>query len=329
MTDSSLNSSPDSPLAGAALHGPAAAAASAAEAPAPGAARAVNPLLSAVPGPAPADRAGSWNNAPIGVFDSGVGGLTVARTIVDLLPSESLIYIGDTAHAPYGDKPQAEVRTFARGVADDLVARGCKLIVIACNTASAAFLGDARRRYPVPVLEVIAPAARRAVATTRNGKVGVIGTSTTVASGIYPRMVHQAAPEIEVIAQACPQFVPFVERGRTSGRQILGLAETYLEPLREAGVDTVVLGCTHYPLLSGVIQLVMGEDVSLVNSAEETAKSVYRTLEQTGQLADPNPDRPVHRSFESTGDPQRFANLATRFLGPAITSVAQIPELLR
>lgn len=274
----------------------------------------------------------TFNNAPIGVFDSGVGGLTVARTIVDQLPHESIIYIGDTAHSPYGDKSLDEVRTYSRAVADDLVARGCKMIVIACNSASAAFAVDAENDYDVPVIPVILPAVKRATSSTRNGKVGVIGTAATVASGEYAHTFERYAEEegirgAEVYSEACPLFVPFVERGITTGRQILGLAENYLEPLKEAGVDTVVLGCTHYPLLAGVVQLVMGDDVQLVSSAEETAKTVYRTLSESGQLADTDPERTVTLSFESTGDPARFASLATRFLGPAITSVSHIPEL--
>lgn len=263
------------------------------------------------------------NNAPIGIFDSGVGGLTVARTIVDLLPNENIIYIGDTANSPYGDKPLAEVRRHSLAVADELYARGCKMIVIACNSATAASIRDARERYPIPVIEVILPAVRRAVSASRNGKIGVIGTQATVTSRAYQDL-FDASPNVESFAVACPQFVPFVERGITSGRQIMGLAENYLDPLKRAGVDTVVLGCTHYPLLSGVVQLVMGDDVTLVSSAEETAKMVFRTLSETEQLADE--DNQQSLSFESTGDPQRFANLATRFLGPALTSVSHIPE---
>ena len=281
-------------------------------------------------------------NSPIGIFDSGVGGLTVARSIIDQLPGESTIYIGDTANAPYGDKPLAVVRQLATTIADELVERGCKMIVVACNSASAAFIRDARERYPIPVVEVILPAVRRAVAATRNGKVGVIGTHATITSQAYQDLFN-ASPDVEVFAQDCPQFVPFVERGITSGRQLLGLAENYLEPLKDAGVDTVVLGCTHYPLLTGVIQLVMGDDVTLVSSAEETAKMVYRTLSERDLLAEPvNPVTPVNsgepgadrdgrdvlRSFESTGDPQRFANLATRFLGPSVAGVAQIPDMM-
>lgn len=270
----------------------------------------------------------NFNNAPIGVFDSGVGGLTVARTIVDQLPHESIVYIGDTANSPYGDKSLEDVQKYASAVADDLVARGCKMIVIACNSASAAFVDYARQHYPIPIVEVITPAVKRATATTRNGKVGVIGTAATVKSGAYAR-TFQCTSDVEVHSQACPLFVPFVERGITTGRQILGITENYLEPLKDAGVDTVVLGCTHYPLLTGVVQLVMGDEVTLVSSAEETAKMVYRILSETEQLADTDPDREVSLSFESTGDPARFASLATRFLGPAITSVSQIPELLR
>ena len=265
------------------------------------------------------------NNAPIGIFDSGVGGLTVARSIVDLLPSENIIYIGDTANAPYGDKPLAEVRQHALAVADELYQRGCKMIVIACNSASAACIRDARERYPIPVVEVILPAVRRAVSATHNGSIGVIGTQATVTSRAYQDL-FDASPNVTSHAVACPQFVPFVERGITSGRQVMGLAENYLEPLKRAGVDTLVLGCTHYPLLAGVVQLVMGDNVTLVSSAEETAKMVFRKLSDSDQLAEEGNQRSL--SFESTGDPHRFAHLATRFLGPAITSVSHIPESL-
>lgn len=168
-------------------------------------------------------------NSPIGIFDSGVGGLTVARTIMEQLPGESIIYIGDTANGPYGPQPIAEVRRHALRIADDLVERGCKMIVIACNTASAACLRDARERYDVPVIEVIQPAVRRAVSTTRNGKIGVIGTTGTINSGAYQDL-FAVNPQIEAYAQACPRFVDFVERGVTTGRQILGVAQGYVKP---------------------------------------------------------------------------------------------------
>ncbi|MEY8210114.1 glutamate racemase [Corynebacterium sp. MNWGS58] len=257
--------------------------------------------------------------APIGIFDSGVGGLTVARTIMDQLPNESVLYIGDTANGPYGPLPIAQVRSHAQRVADELVDRGCKMLVIACNTATAAFLHDARERYDVPIVEVIQPAVRRAMATTRNGKIGVIGTSGTVKSGAYQDM-FRLNPAVSARAVACPSFVDFVERGITSGRQILGVAQGYVEPLQSAGVDTLVLGCTHYPLLSGVIQLAIGEDVTLVSSAEETAKDVLRQLTELDLLAS---GKNQQRVFESTGDPEKFAELSQRFLGLGVGEVTQ------
>ncbi|MGP5497593.1 glutamate racemase [Corynebacterium flavescens] len=254
-------------------------------------------------------------SSPIGIFDSGVGGLTVARAIIEQLPHESIIYKGDTLHSPYGPRPIAEVRELSIEIADELVGRGCKMLVIACNTATAAFLHDARERYDVPVVEVIRPAVRRAIATTRNGKIGVIGTEGTIKSGAYQDL-FAVNPQVEAFAVACPEFVSFVERGITTGRQILGVAEGYLAPLQDEGVDTLVLGCTHYPLLTGVIQLAVGDNVALVSSAEETTKDVIRILTQRDLLA-PEGDKAV-RTFESTGDPETFARLARRFLGPQI-----------
>jgi glutamate racemase len=258
-------------------------------------------------------------DAPIGIFDSGVGGLTVARAILDQLPNEPLLYVGDTAHGPYGPLPIAEVRRTALEVMDHLVGAGVKLLVIACNTASAACLADARERYDVPVVEVVLPAVRRAVSATRSGRVGVIGTAATVTSGAY-RDAFAAAPHVSVTMAACPRFVDFVERGHTSGRQVLGLAQAYLAPLAAADVDTLVLGCTHYPLLTGVIQLTMGDGVTLVSSAEETAKDVYRVLTGTGIARDEDRPPPWHR-FAATGDPEPFRRLGRRFLGPEIRSV--------
>ncbi len=248
-----------------------------------------------------------------------MGGLTVARAVIDQLGGESIIYIGDTANGPYGPQPIADVRSHATRIADELVERGCKMLVIACNTASAAFLHDARERYSVPVVEVIQPAVRRAIATTRNGRVGVIGTRGTIKSGVYQDL-FSLSPDLEVHAAACPAFVEFVERGITAGRQILGVAQGYLAPLQAAGVDTLVLGCTHYPLLSGVIQLAIGDGVTLVSSAEETAKDVLRVLTERDMLA-PEGHQPV-RSFESTGDPEVFNRLAGRFLGPHVTATS-------
>ncbi|HWG98552.1 MAG TPA: glutamate racemase [Pilimelia sp.] len=264
-------------------------------------------------------------DAPLGIFDSGVGGLTVARAIVDQLPHEQVIYLGDTAHVPYGPKPIADVRRYALRCLDRLVDEGVKLLVIACNTASAACLHDARERYPVPVVEVIRPAVRRAAGATRSGRVGVIGTAATVASGAYAD-AFAAAPQVRVTSVACPQFVDFVERGITSGRALLGLAHAYLEPLQRAQVDTLVLGCTHYPLLSGLVGLVLGDGVTLVSSADETAKDVYRVLTETDAVRPADAPPPVHR-FLSTGDPASFGRLARRFLGADILAAAPVAAL--
>ncbi|HET9657628.1 MAG TPA: glutamate racemase [Kineosporiaceae bacterium] len=258
-------------------------------------------------------------DAPIGIIDSGVGGLTVARAVLDQLPHEPVRYVGDTANGPYGPKPIAEVRRHALDVMDGLVESGVKLLVIACNSASSATLRDARERYDVPVVEVIQPAVRRAVAATRNHRVGVIGTRVTVASRAYED-AFAAAPHLTITGQACPRFVEFVERGVTGGPELLAAAHDYLDPVREAGVDTVVLGCTHYPLLTGVISYVMGEEITLVNSAEETAKDVYRTLVAHDLLRDAALPPPQHR-FLATGDPAPFARLARRFLGPEVAEV--------
>jgi glutamate racemase len=259
------------------------------------------------------------SDAPIGIFDSGVGGLTVARAILDQLPNESTLYIGDTARGPYGPRPLAEVREFALETMDFLVSQGVKAIVIACNTASAAMLRDARERYSIPVIEVIQPAVRRAVAATRTGSVGVIGTRATIDSKAYVD-AFAAAPQLNITSIACPLFVEFVERGETSGTEITKIAREYLAPVMAAKVDTLVLGCTHYPLLTGVISYVMGEGVTLVSSAEETAKDLYRTLVENGLLREQSTTPATHK-FLATGDAKAFETLARRFLGPEVTKV--------
>jgi len=259
------------------------------------------------------------SDAPIGIFDSGVGGLTVARAVRDQLPNESILYIGDTAHSPYGPKPIADVRRYALEVLDFMVEQGVKMLVIACNTASSAMLRDARERYDVPVVEVIQPAVRRAVATTRNRRVGVIGTVGTVNSRAYED-AFAAAPDLKLFTRACPRFVEFVEAGVTSGLELLALASDYLRPLRDAGVDTLVLGCTHYPFLKGAISYVMGESVSLVSSDVETANDVYRIL--VGEGLERQASAPPVISYEATGaDTHAFQSLANRMLGLDVANV--------
>ncbi len=262
-------------------------------------------------------------DAPIGIFDSGVGGLTVARAIIDQLPDEAILYVGDTARGPYGPRPIAQVRAFALDVMDHLVDSGVKALVIACNSASAAVLRDARERYPVPVVEVIQPAVRRSVRATRSGRIGVIGTRATVTSRAYDD-AFAAAPHLSVHSQACPRFVDLVESGVVTGDEVLAVTHEYLDPLLAEGIDTLVLGCTHYPLLTGVLSYVCGDGVTLVSSAEETAKDVYRTLaaHRLGRRTDA--PAPLHR-FLATGDPEPFARLGRRFLGPEVRVVERTP----
>ena len=264
-------------------------------------------------------------DSPIGIFDSGYGGLTVARAVLDQLPHEPVFYLGDTARAPYGPRPIAEVRKYALECLDQLVEHGVKMLVIACNSASSAMLRDARERYSVPVVEVIHPAARRAVAATRNGRIGVISTQATKTSQAYEDAMA-AVPNVKLVTQACPRFVEFVEDGVTGGAELNKAAHEYLDPVAAADVDTLILGCTHYPLLTGVISYVMGPDVTLISSAEETAKDVYHALAELGLMRDETLDAPVHE-FRTTGDPERFREIGRRFLGPELSDVARAVTL--
>lgn len=258
-------------------------------------------------------------DAPLGIFDSGFGGLTVARSVIDQLPHESVVYLGDTARQPYGPKPIGEVREYALECLDHLVEQGVKALVIACNSASAAMLRDARERYDVPVVEVIIPATRRAVQATRNGRIGVICTRATAESMAYDD-AFAAAPHFSLLTQACPRFVEFVEDGVTAGPELLEVAHEYLDPLVEAGVDTLVLGCTHYPLLTGVISYVVGDAVTLVSSAEECAKDVYRMLAETGLMRETGA---ATYTFLTTGEPGEFESIGRRFLGPEMIAAGQ------
>jgi glutamate racemase len=267
--------------------------------------------------------ASNGSDPAIGIFDSGVGGLTVARAILDQLPNEPLLYVADTARFPYGPKPIAEVRANALEVLDHLVDEGVKMLVIACNSASSAVLRDARERYRVPVVEVIQPAVRAAVSATSTGKVGLVATRATVTSRAYDD-AFAAAPHVTLTSVACPRFVEFVERGITMGDELLDVAREYLEPILEEGCDTLILGCTHYPLLTGVISYVAGDGVTLVSSADETAKDVYRVLRDRRLARTENSREPEHR-FLATGDPAPFGALGRRFLGPEIGLVESAP----
>jgi glutamate racemase len=258
---------------------------------------------------------------PIGVFDSGLGGLTVARAVMEVLPNESVVYFGDTARFPYGPRPLEETRAFAVEIARYLVGRDAKAVVIACNTATAAALDDVAAAVDVPVIGVIEPAVRAAMKATRRNRVGMIGTDATVASGSYERVLRRLDPggEIDLVAQACPQFVDFVECGDTTSPELLRLTDSYLTLLRVADIDTLILGCTHYPLLRAAIRSVMGDDVAIVSSAEETAVAVYETLRSGDALRDEA--SPPQHAFESSGDTARFATLLTLFSRPEFHDV--------
>jgi glutamate racemase len=260
------------------------------------------------------------SEAPIGIFDSGFGGLTVARAVTDQLPHEDIVYLGDTARSPYGEQPIGSVREFALECLDHLVGLGVKMLVIACNSASAAVLRDARERYSIPVVEVILPAARRAAAASRNGRVGVICTEATATSQAYDD-AFAVAPQVELVTVACPRFVPFVEAGVTGGPELLAVAQDYLKPLDAAGIDTLILGCTHYPLLTGVISYVLGDEVTLVSSAEECAKDVYATLTRLSLTHDR--PRPATYRFLTTGSPEAFEGIGHRLMGGLVSGVEQ------
>ncbi len=259
---------------------------------------------------------------PIGVFDSGVGGLTVVRAIVDLLPREPILYVGDNGRFPYGPRPLEDIRRFALEIAGYLVSRDVKMLVVACNSIEVAAISEVAEAHGVPVVGVIDPGARAAVRVTRNHRIGLIGTEATVRSGAYERAVAATGADVALVSAACPAFVDHVERGDTSSDELLRLARRYLEPLTEEGIDTLILGCTHYPMLSGLIQMVMGEGVVLVSSAEETAKDVYAALRSSGLLREDGTE-PVHR-FLTTGDPEAFRAVAHHFLGPGIGGIGAV-----
>lgn len=256
----------------------------------------------------------------------------MARAIIDKLPGEDVIYLGDSANTPYGPRSLADVRTLTMQNLDKLVDMGAKMLVIACNTATAAALKDAREKYVpmgVPVVEVVTPAAIEAAAVTRNGHIGVLGTVATVSSGVYEDALA-AVPGTRVWQSAAPKFVEFVERGETAGEAITQVAREYVEPLLEADVDTVILGCTHYPLLTGVLSMELGPGVRLVSSSETTADHTYSKLVDLNMLHSRRaPGEEANYTFYSTEPDGDFAPLARRFLGPEVLRVEALPENAR
>ena len=264
------------------------------------------------------------SDSPIGMFDSGFGGLTVARALIDLMPNENLVYIGDTGRYPYGNKPADEVRGFAKELAWSLVNEyGAKMIVVACNTAASVALDELVDELPVPVIGVIDPGARALVRVTHNNKVGVIGTVGTISSGAYVQAVRATGASVALTSAACPGFVEFVERDQTTGDEVMVLAERLLAPVRDAGVDALLLGCTHYPYLSRVISDVMGAGVVLVSSADETAFVVKHELETTHLIRETTDGSLGEHQFLSSGDIAWFAQLGRRLLGPELETAMQ------
>jgi glutamate racemase len=259
------------------------------------------------------------NPAPVGVFDSGIGGLTVAHEVIRQLPHESIIYFGDTARVPYGPKSPDTVRRYSREIANFLRDQGVKSIVIACNTATAHALTVLREEMDMPVIGVVEPGARAAVAATTRGHIGVIGTVGTIKSGAYERAIRALDPDVLVTPRACPLLVPLVEEGWTDHDATRLVVREYLEPMLEADIDTLVLGCTHYPLLKSLFREVLGADVRLIDSAEETAAETARTLADRHLAADADAD-PVYR-FVASDDPLQFLQLGQRFLGGSMEGV--------
>ncbi len=256
----------------------------------------------------------------IGVIDSGLGGLTVLRALIDLLPDEPIVYFGDTGRFPYGPKPDRDVVKYAVEMTDLLTDHDVKMLVVACNRVSSVALDALRGDYDIPVIGVIEPGLRAAIAATQTRRVGVIGTVGTIASGAYQEAADASGADVELTCAACPGFAEFVEAGDVDSQEVHVLAERLLAPVREAGVDVLVLGCTHYPLLARTIGDVMGRDVVLVSSADETAFEVRALLDHAGHTR-PRAPEPPRRVFLTSGDLATFRDLGARFLGPEVETV--------
>jgi glutamate racemase len=260
------------------------------------------------------------SDRPIGVIDSGLGGLTVLRALIDLLPDEPIVYFGDTGRFPYGPKPDRDVTKYALEMANLLAEQDMKMLVVACNRVSSVALDDLRREYDIPVIGVIEPGLRAAIHVTQTSRVGVIGTVGTIASGAYQHAADASGTDVTLTCAACPGFAEFVEAGDVDSEEVHVLAERLLAPVRAADVDTLVLGCTHYPLLARTIGDVMGRDVVLVSSADETAFEVRARLDGAGHTRRPG-CAPPRRVFLTSGDLTTFRTLGARFLGPEVETV--------
>jgi glutamate racemase len=261
------------------------------------------------------------NGSPIGLFDSGIGGLTVLKQLIEKLPNEDAIYLGDTARSPYGTKSVETVLRYSFENADFLIRKGVKLVVVACNTSTAVALEALEENLSVPVVGVIAPGARGALKKTRSGRIGVIGTEATIQSGAYTQALHRLAPRVEVYSRACPLFVPLVEEGWLDNGVADLAVKSYLAGLKRSGIDTLILGCTHYPLLKKAIRKFMGRDVRLVDSAEETALEVAALLRERSLAREKGKGS---ASFFVTDVPDRFVKVGRRFLGEKLDSAVRI-----
>lgn len=264
----------------------------------------------------------SARDNPIGVFDSGIGGLTVARELFRLLPQEPVLYFGDTARVPYGPKSRTTVQRYSREAAAFLLSRNVKLVVIACNTATAHALETLQDELPVPVVGVIEPGARTAARASSTGRIGVIGTAGTIASGAYDYAVRRLVPHARVYAQPCPLFVPLIEEGWTDRPATRLVVEEYMRPLKEVDIDVLILGCTHYPLLSNVLHDVLGDSVRLVDSGHETALEVQHVLRERNLLR--SGGEPPEHEFIASDSPMRFREIGRRFLGGKILDVDRV-----
>ncbi|MFC1807558.1 glutamate racemase [Candidatus Omnitrophota bacterium] len=259
---------------------------------------------------------------PIGIFDSGVGGLTVVKELVKELPNEDIIYFGDTARVPYGTKSQKTIKRFSVENAIFLLGKNVKLIIVACNSSSAAALGTLNRNFKVPIIGVIEPGVKDAILASKNKKIGIIGTSSTIRSDAYNKFIRASESSARVFSTSCPLFVPLVEEGWLSGKITLDVIKHYLLPLKRKGIDTLVLGCTHYPLLESRIRKVMGPDVKLVNSALSTARATNKLVRKLSIKAD-NSSKGKLRFFVSD-EPQMFEIIGSKFLGRRLTSVKKV-----
>ncbi len=264
----------------------------------------------------------SMNDCPIGVFDSGLGGLTVVKQLIQFLPNEKVVYFGDTARVPYGTKSAPTIIRYSKEIAQHLLKYKVKIIVVACNTASSLALESLSKQFSVPVVGVIQPGARKAVHSTKTGKIGIIATSSTVKSGKYAASIHDINGKAQVTSQACPLFVPLVEEGWFDHEVTYKIAQEYLAPMKKAKVDTLILGCTHYPLIKNVLHTVMGPKVSLVDSAEAVAEGVRELLRTKGWLR--TTLSPAKHTFLVSDEAANFQKLAARFLGGGVKDVRQV-----